>query len=310
MLLPSPSVTPSSGNWRTLTWCELRTRVASVAQGLLDLHLDPTKPIVVLSDNSLEHLTLMLAAMHIGRASCTVSSAYTRLAKGQYDKIHGILEALDPALIYASDAKVYGGALVGAPVKPVAVFGQGAASHPGAIAFAQLLTTAETPQVMEQFRAILPETHAKYLLTSGSTGHPKVVINTHRMLCANQQMIAQTLRFVGKTKPVLLDWLPWSHTFGGNHNVGIVLKHGGTMYIDEGKPVPGAFDVTVRNLRDVQPTLHFNVPRGYDMMAAAFEADEALARSFFSQAADAVLCRLRHAADDMGAARGHRRESP
>jgi feruloyl-CoA synthase len=281
---------PASGTWRSLTWCELRTRVASVAQGLLDLRLDPGKPIVILSDNSLEHLTLMLAAMHIGRASCTVSSAYTRLARGHYEKVHGILEALDPALVYASDASVYGGALLDAPVRPVAVFGQGASSHagegpssrPGAIAFAQLASAVETPQVMAQFHAILPETHAKYLLTSGSTGKPKVVVNTHRMLCANQQMIAQTLRFLSKTKPVLLDWLPWSHTFGGNHNIGIVLRHGGTMYIDEGKPVSGAFDTTVRNLRDVQPTLHFNVPRGWDMMAAAFEADEALARSFFA----------------------------
>ncbi len=272
-----------TGAWKALTWCELRTRVGSVAQALLDLRLDPTKPIVVLSDNSLEHLVLMLAAMHIGRASCTVSSAYTRLAQGQFDKIHGILEALDPALVYASDARVYASALVDAPVKPVVVFGQGAASLSGALPFAQLTATAETPQVKAQFNAVLPETHAKYLLTSGSTGQPKVVINTHRMLCANQQMIGQTLRFLAATKPVLLDWLPWSHTFGGNHNVGMVLNHGGTMYIDEGKPVPGAFNTTLKNLRDVQPTVHFNVPRGYDMMAAAFDADPALSAAFFGK---------------------------
>ena len=273
----------ASGGWRELNWRELRAAVGSVAQALLDLKLDPGKPIAVLSDNGLDHLVLMLASMHIGRACCTVSSAYTRLAQGHYEKIHGILEALDPALIYASDAKVYAGALVQAPVSAVAVFSQGAETHPGALSFASLLAVKETPAVKTQFDAILPETHAKYLLTSGSTGHPKVVINTHRMLCANQQMIAQTLRFLETTKPVLLDWLPWSHTFGGNHNIGIVLSNGGTMYIDEGKPVPGAFDATVRNLQDVQPTIHFNVPRGHDMMAAAFEADSALARKFFAR---------------------------
>jgi feruloyl-CoA synthase len=128
---------------------------------------------------------------------------------------------------------------------------------------------------------VKPDTHAKYLLTSGSTGHPKVVINTHRMLCANQQMLAQTLRFLEHDKPVLLDWLPWSHTFGGNHNVNMVLRNGGTMYIDDGKPLPGAIDKTLAHLREVQPTVYFNVPRGYEMMLPTLEADADLARRFF-----------------------------
>ncbi len=269
--------------WVNLSYAQLLRDVHAVAQGLLNLKLDARKPIVVLSDNSLDHLRLMLAAMHIGRAVCTVSSAYTRLAAGQYNKIHSILATLDPALVYASDAAVYGGALHHAPVKPHAMFSQGSDANPGALRFNDLLQTPATPDVQRAFEAITPDTHAKYLLTSGSTGQPKVVINTHRMLCANQQMLAQTIRFVAVHKPVLLDWLPWSHTFGGNHNIGLVLRNGGTMHIDDGKPMPGAIDATLRNLQDVQPTVHFNVPRGYDMMLPALEANPELARKFFGQ---------------------------
>jgi feruloyl-CoA synthase len=275
---PSPS-----GGWAGLGWGPLRQRVGAVAQGLLDLNLPPDKPIAVLSDNALDHLVLLLAGQHIGRAVCTVSSAYCRLAGSDFSRIHGILQALDPALVYASDARVYGPALLTAPVRPVAVFSQGADAHPGALPFEQLAAATETPAVMQAYAAITPDTHAKYLLTSGSTGHPKVVINTHRMLCANQQMLAQTLRFLDHQKPVLLDWLPWSHTFGGNHNTNLVLRTGGTLYIDDGRPVPGAVDKTLAHLREVQPTVYFNVPRGYEMMLPALEADEALARRFFGQ---------------------------
>jgi len=274
----------AGGGWRTLSWHELRQRVGAVAQGLLDLEL-PAGPLVVLSDNALDHLVLLLAGMHIGRAVCTVSSGYCRLAQGEFSRIHGILETLQPALVYASDAATYAPALRHAPVQPRVVFSQGAADVPGAIEFALLSATTETPAVMRHFAEVSPDTHAKYLLTSGSTGHPKVVINTHRMLTANQQMLAQTLRFLAREKPVLLDWLPWSHTFGGNHNMNMVLKHGGTLYIDDGRPLPGAIDRTIAHLRDplhgVQPTLYFNVPKGYDMMLPALEADAALAARFF-----------------------------
>jgi feruloyl-CoA synthase len=271
------------GGWQRLSWSELRHRVGAVAQGLIDLRLPAGKPIAVLSDNALDHLVLLLAGMHIGRAVCTVSSAYCRLAHEDYSRIHGILQTLDPALVYASTAAVYGPALMGAGIDAVAVFSEGADTHPGALAFAQLAATRESPAVMQAFAAITPETHAKYLLTSGSTGHPKVVINTHRMLCANQQMLAQTLRFLDEEKPVMLDWLPWSHTFGGNHNMNMVLRTGGTMYIDEGRPLPGAIDRTIGHLREVQPTVYFNVPRGYEMMLPALEADADLARRFFGR---------------------------
>jgi feruloyl-CoA synthase len=261
----------------------LRRQVGSVAQALLDMRLAPEGPVVVLSDNTLDHLVLLLAGMHIGRAVCTVSSGYCRLAGSDFSRIHGILQTLQPALVYASDAATYGPALRDAGIEARVVFTQGADTHDGAVAFEQLLTTPETPAVMQAFAAITPDTHAKYLLTSGSTGHPKVVINTHRMLCANQQMLAQTLRFLSQEKPVMLDWLPWSHTFGGNHNTNMVLKHGGTLYIDDGRPMPRLVDKTIQHLREVQPTVYFNVPKGYDMMLPALEADAELARNFFSR---------------------------
>jgi feruloyl-CoA synthase len=271
----------AGGGWRGLAWGELRRQVGALAQGLIDLGLPAARPVVVLSDNALDHLVLMLACLHIGRAVCTVSSGYCRLAAGDYSRIHGILQTLDPALVYASDAAVYGPALVGAPTAALVVFSNGAEDHPGALPYARLAAAAETAAVMRAFAEITPETHAKYLLTSGSTGHPKVVINTHRMLCANQQMLAQTLRFLDAEKPLLLDWLPWSHTFGGNHNLHLVLRSGGTMYIDDGRPLPGLIEKTLAHLREVQPTIYFNVPRGYEMMLPALEDDVELARRFF-----------------------------
>lgn len=261
--------------WRGLTYAELRTQVRAVAQSLLDLELPAGQPIAILSDNAVDHAVLMLAAMHVGITPCSLSSAYARSKDAS--RLHSMLTALQPSLVYASDATVYGPALTGFASNAVKVFSRHADASPGSLPFQQLLNAQETPAVQQAFEAILPDDHAKYLLTSGSTGRPKVVINTHRMLCANQQMMAQTWRFLAHEKPVLVDWLPWSHTFGGNHNLNMVLCHGGTLYIDEGRPVPGLVEKTVRNLRDVKPTLLFNVPRGFDMLLPTLEADDALA---------------------------------
>ncbi len=269
--------------WTSLDWRGLRQRVGSVAQALLDLNLADRAPVLILSDNSLDHLVLSLAAMHVGKASCTVSSGYCRLAGGDFSRIRAIVEAIRPALIYASDAATYGPAITACGAKAVVVFTQGAEGFSGARSFETLAGTPETDAVRRAYAAVTPDTHAKYLLTSGSTGRPKVVINTHGMLCANQQMLAQTFRFLGQEKPVLLDWLPWSHTFGGNHNVNIVLRNGGSMYIDDGRPMPGLIERTVAHLREVQPTVYFNVPKGYDMLLPALEADASLAARFFGR---------------------------
>ncbi|MBO9648420.1 MAG: feruloyl-CoA synthase [Variovorax sp.] len=272
----------SGEGWRKLSYGELRRAVGAVAQALLHLGVPKDKPVVILSDNAIDHAVLMLATMHIGRTACSLSSAYSRMAKDP-SRLHGMLRALGPAVIYASDAKIYGPSLAGSGVDAITVFSRNADAHPGAMPFERLLQTEETPSVMQAFDAILPDDHAKYLLTSGSTGKPKVVINTHRMLCANQQMMAQTWRFLDQEKPVLVDWLPWSHTFGANHNFNMVLSHGGALYIDEGRPAPGLIEKTVRNLREVRPTLLFNVPRGYDMLLPFLEADEALASEVLSR---------------------------
>lgn len=269
-------------SWRRLGYAEVRAQVGRVAQALLDLRVEASHPVVVLSDNSVDHALLALAAMHVGRAVCTVSSAYCRLTK-DYTKIRGILDALGPGLVYASDPAVYGAAIQAWGGNAPVVFSRDAAAHAGALPFAQLLATSETPAVMQAFAAIGPDTHAKYLLTSGSTGAPKVVINTQRMLTANQQQMVQVWPFLERHKLNLLEWLPWSHTFGANHNFDMALAHGGSIHVDEGRPAPGLIEKTVRNLREVKPNFYFNVPRGFDLLLPFLERDEACARDVFER---------------------------
>ena len=271
-----------TGAWRRLSYAQVREQVGRVAQALLELRVNAWHPVVVLSDNSVDHALLALAAMHIGRAVCTVSSAYCRLTK-DYGKVKSILDALRPGLVYASDPAVYGAAIKAWGGKAPIVFGRDASAHAGALPFSELTAATETPAVMQAFEAIRPDHHAKYLLTSGSTGTPKVVINTHRMLTANQQQMAQVWPFLNRHRLNLLEWLPWSHTFGANHNFNMALAHGGAIHVDEGRPAPGLIEKTVKNLREVKPNFYFNVPRGFDMLLPFLEQDEATAREVFEK---------------------------
>jgi feruloyl-CoA synthase len=275
------------GNWRGLTYGRALETVRALAAGLLERGLNPSRPLAILCDNSVEAGALSLAAMHVGVPVAFVSPAYSLLSK-DYAKLRSILAAVRPGLLFVSDLQKFGPALAAAAdtvTAPVAVGSRAALSTEAERlnSFTALASRRDDAAVERAYRTVGPDTIAKLLFTSGSTGEPKGVINTQRMLCANQQAKAQLWPFIAETPPVIVDWLPWSHTFGGNHNFNLVLRSGGTLYIDAGRPVPGLFERTIANLHDVAPTVYFNVPRGYDMLVAALRSNEALRRRFFSR---------------------------
>ena len=259
------------GAWRGATYAEARERVHRLATWLLR-NTPSARPIAILSDNSVEQGLLTLAGMHIGIPVAPVSPAYSTQSR-DFAKLKAIVTLIEPGVVYASDPARYGPALEA--IRPLH---QGVEASPRS--FAQL-PAADEAAVEARFRAIGADTIAKLLFTSGSTGEPKGVINTQGMLCSNMQARSQLWPFLRDEPPVIVDWLPWSHTFGGNHNFNVVLRNGGTMYVDAGRPVAPLFSHTVANLLDVPSTVHFNVPRGYDLLVSALDADPALRETFF-----------------------------
>jgi feruloyl-CoA synthase len=269
------------GDWRRISYAQMLVHAQAVGQALVDRGLSAERPVAILSDNDLEHLTLAFGAMWAGVPHVPVSPAYSLLSQ-DHAKLRHILGTVTPGLVFASGA-AYAKAIADAvPPDCEVVLAQGA---PGGAttAFAELMATRPGAAVAAAHASIGPDTIVKFLFTSGSTKQPKGVINTHRMWCSNQQMLRQTLAFLADEPPVLVDWLPWNHTFGGNHNVGITLYNGGTLYIDDGKPTPAGVGETLRNLREIAPTVYFNVPKGFEEIAAAMERDEPLRRHFFSR---------------------------
>lgn len=255
-----------------LTYGEAWTRVRSVAQALLDRGLSAERPLAILSGNDVHHLVLALAAQYAGVLYAPVSPAYSLVSR-DFGTLRHVARTLTPGLVYAADGRF-------APaVASIGWTGMDTIDARDMDALADMMPTSHLDRA---HAAIDPDAPAKILFTSGSMGAPKGVVNTHRMIAANQQMILETLPFLGDAPPVLVDWLPWHHTFGGNHNVGIALYNGGSLYLDEGRPMPGAFEESIRNLRDVGPTVYFNVPRGYEELVRALARDRALAERFFS----------------------------
>ena len=271
------------GDWRRISYREALASARCIAQALIDMKLSADRPIAILSDNDLEQLLLGLGAMLAGVPFAPISAAYSTLSQ-DYGKLKHILGVLTPGLVFASSAAVFGKAIAATvPDDVTVVLTTGHIEGRKTLSFDALLATKPTAQVDAAHAKVGPDTIAKFLFTSGSTKLPKGVINTQRMLCANQQQILQCFPALGEEPPVLVDWLPWNHTFGGNHNVGLTLYNGGTLYIDDGKPVPALIGETLRNLREIAPTVYFNVPKGFEEIANALEGDSALRDRFFSR---------------------------
>src|SRR3954453_23505097 len=260
----------SGGGWRAITYAQMLEKVRRIGAALLTRNLSAERPIVILSGNDLEHALLGLAANYVGIPYAPISPAYS-LISSDFGKLKHIFNLLTPGLVYACNAQYQRAIASAVPLGAEVIVGS-------------LDKVDAPPEPADAAHArVTPDTIAKVLFTSGSTGMPKGVVNTQRMWCANQAMIASALQFFADEPPVIVDWAPWHHTAGGNHDVGLVLYNGGTMYIDDGKPLPGAIEATVRNLKEIAPTWYFNVPKGYEALLPFFRTDADLRVNFFSR---------------------------
>ncbi len=273
----------AAGAWRTLSYSQALAQARRIGAAILARGLSAERPIAVLSGNDLEHALIELGALLVGVPYAPISPAYS-LMSTDFGRLRQVLELLTPGLVFAADGNAFGRAIEAAvaPGTELVVTCNPSAAR-AATPFAALLEHEDAAAVDAAHARVGPDTIAKFLFTSGSTGAPKAVINTQRMWCANQAMIRFMLAYFEDEPPVLVDWAPWHHTAAGNHDFGLVITNGGSYYIDEGKPMPGAIEATVRNLRDIAPTFYFNVPKGFEALLPYLRADEALRRNFFSR---------------------------
>jgi len=272
-----------TGDWCHVSYREALERARCIAQALLDRGLDAQRPVAILSENDLEHALLSLGCLCAGVPFCAVSPAYS-LVSQDHQKLRHALATLTPGLVFAADGTRYATAIADTVSPDIeVVLAGGELPGRGTTPFRELAATSPGPAVDAAMRSTGRDTIAKFLFTSGSTRLPRAVINTHGMWCANQQQMRQSMPVLAAEPPVLVDWLPWNHTFGGNHNFGLVLYNGGTLYVDDGKPVPALVGETLRNLREIAPTVYFNVPAGFEAIAQAMKSDAALRRNLLSR---------------------------
>nr|WP_299418496.1 feruloyl-CoA synthase [uncultured Emticicia sp.] len=270
---------PTTRDWHKLSYAETLEKVKSIAQYLLNLEFTSDETIVILSENSLEHALLALASVHIGITYTSISPPYS-LVSDDFGKLSHCLELMTPKVIFAQSGKVYQKAIELSKIlfleaTIITVDGE------NGIYFQEMLNTKATADVDAAAAKVNADTIAKVLFTSGSTGLPKGVMNHQGMWCANLQQITQVLPFMQQQSPVFIDWLPWNHTFGSNHNFGLALYNGGTILIDDGKPTPKGIEETVQNLREISPTAYFNVPKGFEMLIPYLEKEPVLRENFF-----------------------------
>ena len=273
----------SLGDWRHVTYAEAWQSARAIAQALIDRGLSAERPVAILSENGLEHALLALGCLVAGVPFTPASPPYS-LVSTDYSKLKHVLATVTPGLVFAADAARYGKAIAAAVGPDIeVVLAEGTLPGRATTSFADLLATPPTEAVDAAMAATGPDTIVKFLFTSGSTKLPKAVINTNRMWCANQRQMTQSMPVLAEPPLVLVDWLPWNHTFGGNHNFGMTVFHGGTLYIDDGKPTPALMHETLRNLREIAPTVYFNVPTGFEAIAQAMKTDDALRRNLLSR---------------------------
>jgi feruloyl-CoA synthase len=270
----------ADGGWIEVSYRDVLARVERIAAGLHARRLSAERPIHILSGNSIEHFMLGLAALWAGVPYCPMSPAYSQVSQ-DLGRLRYVMDLLTPGLVAAFDTPAFERALGVAPEDAEII---GDADTPGrSVTTLAALETAPSAALAEVHERIGPDSIGRFLLTSGSTGRPKAVITTNRTICSNALVLREVLPFVVDEPPVLLDWLPWNHTFGGSHNIGLVLLNGGSLYIDDGKPMPATFGETLRNLREISPTVYFNVPKGFELLAHHLQEEARLRHTFFAR---------------------------